>query len=72
MIRKYEISPGVYWKKSDFFREFKGNGRLFEHCWRRFLIARGCIETAFIMDFLTEEAAYVVNDSSSNFYIYGN
>ena len=21
MIRKYEISPGVYWKKSDFFKE---------------------------------------------------
>ena len=68
MKRKYEIAPGVHWKKSDFFREFDGSYRLFEHCWRRFLTARGCIESEFIMDFLTEESTHAVNESSSNFY----
>ena len=68
-MKKYHVGGGVYWSRRDFARHFDGSRALFAYCWRRFLMARGCVDD--VSAFLDDVAAEVVNRPGSPFYIHG-
>lgn len=65
------------WKKRDFERHFGGSVSMFEACWRRWVKYRNEVpesremDEADILNFLEERASELVNDSRSQFYLYG-
>lgn len=58
-------------KKSDYFNNFDGSYALFCSCWADYLKYRRYMEIDDIQEFLNDRASEKVNDSKSQFYIYG-
>lgn len=74
VMREYIDHP---WTKRDYARHFGGSLALFDVCWRSWLKYRKVVpeatemEEADILNFLEERASELVNDSKSQFYLYG-